>query len=112
MYVDHQPNGAIATIADILATTTAQLNISSPLNLENKYRFKILYDRIHQVSISGRQNAHGNFYKKVNFPIRYGGNSGGIADLRTNSVGILMISNEATNDPVVTSFFRMRYIDN
>ncbi len=50
---DKQTNSAIHNASDVLEDVTTQDAIVSPLNLNNKYRFKILYDKRIQLSNTG-----------------------------------------------------------
>ncbi len=108
--IDKQPNGALPSIASLLQTTNFPL--SSPLNLDNKRRFKILCDRVQVASITGKQQFVLNKYLKTQTHVRYGSNAGTVADVNTNNIFVLLISDEATNLPIVDYYFRTRYIDN
>ncbi len=109
---DSQTNGAIYTAAQLFADSTANDNLVSPLNLDNKYRFKVLYDRNHIVSSTGKSIIHLKKYIKVSDKIRYGGAAGDITDLNSASYSILAVSNEATNQPTFQRSFRVRFVDN
>ncbi len=109
---DKQPNGASATNSQIWDDATANDLIISPANLGNKYRFKVLYNKLHQMSISGNQNFRGSKYMKLAMPVRYSASAGTIADITTNNIQLWFISDEPTNLPAVRSFLRLRYVDN
>lgn len=101
MYVDKQANGATAAGSDILQTNT---NIQSFNNLSNSNRFRILYDKVHQINyttlaadaLNNFEHAevvqHHAFYKKCNIPIEFNSTTGAITEIRSNNVGIMCIS--------------------
>lgn len=109
---DKQPNGAGSTLAGILEFPSITENIVSPLNLAGKYRFRVLYDKIHRMSINGNRTVGGKKYKKLQMKVRYDGNAGTIADITTNSLALWIMSDEATNTPLIESSVRVRYVDN
>lgn len=112
LVLDRQANGAGINLSQLLQDTTAGLMLMSPLNLDNKYRFKIMYNRIHQMSINGNRAVRGQYFKKHQIKIRYGSNAGTIADLTSRNLILFFISDEATNQPLVDCFLRVRFVDN
>ncbi len=109
---DSQTNQALFTIADFLEDVTVDDAINSPRNLDNKHRFRVLYDKVHNLSITGRQISSHRFYKKLNVKLRFDNAAAAITSLTQNSLSLLVISDEATNTPAITSFVRLRYVDN
>ncbi len=108
---DKQTNQAIYNIADLLDDSTAVDNIVSPLNLNNKHRFNVIYDRVHYCSLA-KPVIHVKRTFKMNLLIRYDGSTPSIADLTQNSLSFNTVSNEATNTPTIAFFHRIRYVDN
>lgn len=110
---DRQTNQAIYTAADVLEDVSATDMVFSPINLDNKRRFQILADFVTFVSIASstiiRQYKR---YIKLNKLIRFDGSTPDITDLTQNSLSLLMVSSEATNGPQITTFSRIRFIDN
>lgn len=108
---DKQTNGVIYTQAQVLADVTANDILVSPINLDNKFRFVILYDKLFNLSFD---RASISFSKriKLNLKVRYGSNAGTILDLNSDSLSLVFISNEAANMPNITQHTRLRYIDN
>ncbi len=98
MYQDRQCNGAAATAVQILETADYQ----SFNNLAEKGRFNILMDRSVTLSSQGGGGAagtsfaeaseHGSFYKKCNIPLEFNAATGAITEIRSNNVGVLLIS--------------------
>lgn len=109
--IDKQVNQATFSASDLLFDTSANDNCVSLINLDNKGRFKILYDKIIALSPS---NAVGkfNYNKMMNLPIVYDNTGNGVADLTQKSLYLCFVSNEATNTPAVTLHARVRYVDN
>lgn len=109
---DMQTNGAIYTAADVFENSSGNADIVSPLNLKNKYRYRILYDKIHNFQDTGRKTAQDSFYKSIQMLIRYKSNNGDITDLSSNSLSIYLVSNQATNTPSINYSMRLRFVDN
>ncbi len=109
---DKQTNGALAAAGDILQDVTADDGIVSPYNLDNKYRFRMLYDRVHTLSDNGRQSIAVKKYFKLNQKLRFDGTAGDITDIPSSSYLLLFVSNEPTNTPTITRHSRLRFIDN
>ncbi len=109
VYLDTQANGATAAVTDILATAAER----SFNNLNNVSRFRILADK-RRVFSSTSGEVTGGFgenrkecfiaINNINLPIEYSGDDGAIDKIRSNNVGILVISEKAR----VSTFFRCR----
>ncbi len=117
MYQDRQCNGAIATVLGILETATYQ----SFRNLAESGRYNILVDKTIAmnrtnglsdnagVNSASEVNRSGTFFKKCSIPIEFSGATGAIAEIRSNNVGILLLSK--TNQCDFDSKIRIRYSD-
>lgn len=101
LYKDKQCNGATATATDILATADYQ----SFRNLNNSARFTVLLDKVvtlntqlsgngtaHQSGVAGRDYT---FFKKCNIPLEYDSTLGALSEIRSNNIGMLLISRNA-----------------
>ncbi len=99
LYLDKQANGATALVNDILETN----NYQSFYNLANKSRFRIYMDRTWAINANagaGNGTANdtfskfkqGTFYKRCNVPIEFDSTTGAITEIRSNNIGVLMIS--------------------
>ena len=99
LYLDKQANGATAAITDILETDDFQ----SFNQLSNKSRFRTLMDRVYDMNNSsgggdgttedyGGYTLNDSFYKKVNIPIEFDATSGLMATIRSNNIGVLILS--------------------
>lgn len=109
---DKQTNGAIYTDTDLLQDVSAQDGIVSMNNLDNKFRFRVLFDRRIAVSSDGTATKFVSFNKKLQMKIRFDADAAAITSLTSNSISVLMLSNHATLTPSVTMFSRLRYVDN
>ncbi len=116
MYLDQQANGAAALVDDILTTN----NYQSFNNLGNVDRFKILLDRtVAMNSQSGAGNGTANdysqyrvagtFFKDCSIPLEYGANTGVITEMRSNNIGVLLLSEGGLCK--FESLIRLRYSD-
>ena len=82
---DRQSNGAAPTVAGFLSPS----NVQSPRNLENRRRFKVLYDRYYQLSASGESGSEKvfKFYRRLRHPVVFNsGNAGTIADITSGAI--------------------------
>ncbi len=111
LVIDKQTNQSIYGALDLLEDVTSQDNIISPRNLNNLHRFQVLYDRVHMVSLSSPTVTVRKYIKK-DLLIRYDASTSAIADLTQSSLSLVQVSSEVTNDPNITSFIRVRYVDN
>lgn len=98
LYVDHQCNGATATVTDILASA----NYQSFRNLEQASRFTILFDKTIVVNAGAAQGDGTTFSsyssgkawkynKKCNLPILFDGATGVMTEVCCNNIGLLEI---------------------
>ncbi len=118
LYVDKQANAATATVSNFLSTADFQ----SFNQLQNKDRFITLMDRTVETNYNalasdgagvvsqGSVFGEGSFFKRVNIPIEYSGATGAITEIRSNNIGVLLIS--AVGIVGFFSKFRLRFTDN
>ncbi len=115
MYLDTQCNGAAAGLLDLFEVDDFQ----TFRNLANSHRFKILVDQTIDLNSytgagNGTTNEYGAFgksgqiYKKVNIPLEFNGVTGAITEVRSNNVGIMLISEHGTVQ--FESQFRLRFM--
>ncbi len=110
---DKQTNQAQFALADLLQNATVNDAIYSPLNIDNVSRFNVLYDKVHTLSSSGHTSViHRTVNRKLNMKTRYDGNAGTVADLPSDSMSLVWIGDEVTNDPTRSFSYRSRFIDN
>lgn len=99
VYWDKQCNGATATVTDILETA----DYLSFNNLSNKNRFSILADKMVDVSATaGAYNGSLNqfathavtksMHLRCRLPIEFSSTTGAISEIRSNNIGLLVIS--------------------
>ncbi len=109
---DRQTNEAAFLAADVLQDITAGDAINSPRELDHLRRFSVLYSRVHLLQDSGTKLVKGGFRKKLQLKLRYDANAGTISDLTQSSLALMIMSNEGTNTPTITSFVRILFVDN
>ncbi len=109
--LDKQTNQAIYGIADLLADSTGTDNIISPFNLDNKHRFRVLYDSQHYLSLS-KPAVFVERKINLNVLLRYDASTPSIADLTQNSISFIQMTNQSGTFPVITSRHRLRFVDN
>ncbi len=100
MYQDKQTNGATAAVTDILEAADYQ----SFNNLVNKGRFRTLLDKTLTLNYSGLASdgagvvsqalmfKSGTFFKSCNIPIEFDSTTGAITEIRSNNIGVLLLS--------------------
>ncbi len=116
MYLDRQCNGAAPAVTQILESADFQ----SFNNLAEKNRFRTLMDRTVNmnfdnlasdgagvVSATSKQVSF-QFYKKVNIPMEFDSTTGAITEIRSNNIGVLMISKN--NVTVMAGKIRLRFV--
>jgi len=120
---DKQCNGAAPSVAgDSGLLETA--NYQSFNSLANKGRYKVLFDKVftlNTIAMGGNGTANDSaavdrqwtFFKKCNIPIEYSGvaNPSVIAEVRTNNIFGIMISQSANSTVTLDSKFRFRFSD-
>ncbi len=109
LVLDKQTNGVIYVSGDLLEDITAQDNIVSPVNRDNKKRFRVFYDKVHLMSVAGVANGQGRKFIKVNIPVMYDSTAGDITDLTSSSLSLLTVAHTAS--VAQTVFVRIFYTD-
>lgn len=112
LVLNRQSNGATFTLADLLQDPSAGDSIVSPYNLASANRFHMYFDRSGWVS-SSVTSRHIDFTFYPNFDVLYSGTGSGIADIVTNSLSLLYLSDIASgsNGPDITWHSVTRFID-
>lgn len=117
-YYDLQPNGVAPVIGDVLATTSAVVDASiENINLNNRARFLILYDKMHVVSTGTAPVYRRKRIKLGGLETTFNSANPGatIADISTGAVGAFCPSaNFSTASgffPVVSMHVRIRFRD-
>lgn len=122
VFYDTQANAAAPTVGDLLSDTTAARYVTSPMNLANRDRFRIIYQRtwIPGMALSGiAEEAIGfhdysDMYKKIRLDTVCNNTSGGtVADIQSGSLYCLVIADSpaGTGSPRWQTTFRLRYVD-
>lgn len=110
VFMDTQPNAAAPATSDLLVSNTSVL---SPLLISGSSRFKVLFDTKKQLSLNGTEMVRSYKFKKMSVHTKYNvSNNGTIADIVTNSIYMLHMSDQAVNVPAFSYWSRLRFIDN
>ncbi len=99
VYLDKQANGAAAAVTDILESA----EFHSFNNLANKDRFRTLHDKVYALNAQAGAgdgttndaagvNEYAEFYTKMNVVIEYNSTAGAVSEIRSNNIGILLLS--------------------
>ncbi len=117
LFLDKQANGATATVLNLMETADYQ----SFLNLSNSGRFRILSDTRHSLNYatlasdgagvvsSAQVLRETKYYKSCSIPIEFDSTTGAITEIRSNNIGVLLISKN--NAAGFASKFRLRFSD-
>lgn len=107
MIIDNQQQAdSTPTLSTLLGSS---FSIVHPLNVENLGRFTVLYDRVYNLT-TDKPNVNFKLYKKIQLHTKFNGATG--SDIQKNGVYWLQFSDEDTNTPTISSYFRVRYHDN
>jgi len=112
---DAQTNAALPAVTDVLQTA----DVLSPMNLNNRDRFKILSDKWWSTGAFDQTAgaltagefcpAMEKFYKKINLEVNNSGTANTIGSIATGGVYAIVIGEVATNDFELYS--RIRFTD-
>ncbi len=118
LYVDKQCNGAGIATGDLLENAA----FHSFRNLSNSGRFTVLMDKLHTLNYGGMASDTGSvvsqsevvenytFNKSLNLPIEFSSTTGAIGEIRSNNIGVFLISSTGTCR--FDSTIRIRFSDN
>lgn len=84
----------------------------SPLRADNGHRYRVLYDEEITLDPNGHNTQYTSTFKELELKSRYDGTTAVQADISSNAIYLVIISNEPTNLPAVQGFARVRYVDN
>lgn len=116
LVLDRQANGAAPAVTDVLETAT----LKSFNNLSNKHRFRTIFDEFITVNQQcgaysgvseqfGAAIAHLGLHRNLNVAIDFSGVGGLIAEITSNNLFIMAISDTTTL--VLDYVIRLRYTD-
>jgi len=115
---DRQTNGAAPIITDILKASSP----FSQMNLNNRDRFQVLWDKVHvqpfaantatQAVSFGQTVWCGKKYRTLKHEMIFGGTAATVASIQTGSIYLLAVgTNTATADSTFIFNTRIRFID-
>lgn len=113
---DSQANGANPATTDILNVAT----YDAPMNLNNRDRFKILYDKYvttpsfvntaSALTVGSPTPRIFKIFKKMNLEQIFGGTGSTIGSIQTGSIFVLLINSEDQKTSA-DAYFRVRFVD-
>ncbi len=106
---DKQANGTALAIPLVLQNNTDVQKMQSPLNLDNKFRFTVLCDKMLEYSGDGKAHVFSSAYKKVSIKTRYSDDTALIGGINTNSIFAILIGQSTGGSVTFTT--RIRYTD-
>lgn len=118
LYQDKQTNGATAAVTDIMSQT----KVTGMFQLQNKGRFKILYNKTHVMNYGGMASdgagvvsqaiveQHHKVNLRLNIPMEFSGATGGLTEKRSNNVGLLALGTNLIMG--MNGQMRFRFSDN
>lgn len=106
IFKDNENNGTTPAVADLLESAS---NYISPLLHTNGTRFSVIKD--HTINLTKEINAK-QYKSFIRIPhhIKFSGSAG--TDTKEGNIYLLLMSDQATNLPVVDFTTRLRFIDN
>lgn len=107
---DRQVNGALPSLTDILALSSD----IAPMNLNNRDRFKVLYDQEHTVQPQGPQIEYCKMYKKIMVETtNTSTTTSAIAGIATGAIYLVCVGNGNSDTTCAQGnlFVRVRFTD-
>lgn len=117
IFYDCQTNATAPSVSDVLQTTS----YDSPLNLTNRDRFKVMFDKFYAVNSNaysaGALTAGSpmpkqiKFYKKMSMEVIFGSTGGTVGSIQTGGLFLLTICALTNNACLLDSYSRTRFTD-
>lgn len=112
LLIDKAPAGATFSTGALYDVSMAGY-VDSFRNLDYRRKFIILKEGNFQLDALGPREKIIKFYHKLNLRVQYDdSDAGSIADIQTNALYLMLMSDEATNTPTCIYNMRIRYLDN
>jgi len=118
VFYDCQSNATAPVVGDVLQFSTSYL---SPLNLNNRDRFKILHDKVISMNANvytatvltagDPVNKNWKMYRKINLDTVFGDTAATIGSIQTGSIYLMYMSAGATSFSTLGYTSRIRFID-
>lgn len=115
IFLDTKPDGstpALTGTPGLLANAT--IPVPSPRDLAYRNRYKILVDKVFQLSDVGVRKHIIKIYKKLNYHVVFNGANASYTTIRKNGLYSFVLSdyaNAGANDPTYKLFSRIRFTD-
>lgn len=131
LVVDKQADGSVPTIQEVLDVSASEPHHIAHNNMDNKFRFRILYDKVKKLTPQAITGGDGqimfSYYKDFipkhkdkmkikpfsqGLKVRYSGTGNTASDIASNSLWLFVIADAATADFSCNHVGRTRYVDN
>lgn len=112
IFCDKMQRGTDPTLAEILETTSVNVNIVSPVLHYTAGRFQVLYDKVFTLSVGNATGHAVSFEKELHQHVMYSSTTGADASNWTGALYLLFLSNDAVNPPTVQMYNRLVFTDN
>lgn len=110
--IDRQANGVAPTLGNILDTTLISSPSKAFMNLDNRARFSVIWDKKFTLDTTTYTLRDFNVFKKKLIDVTYNGITNGIGSIATNSLYLVAMSDAAAaNAPALVCGSRIRYTD-
>lgn len=110
VFVDTENTGSTPAASDVLQTTGSAFAVDSPLNVDHLPRYTILMDKKFVTSTAGQTRLNTKRYINLYKHIKYTGPNA--TDTYKNQLFILFVSDVITDDPILTYYSRLGFMDN
>jgi len=112
LVLDRQANGSTPSIGNILDNTTILVNSKAFMNLDNRARFSVIWDKKVTLDAVMKTQVDYSVFKKKLIDVTYSGTTNGIGSISTNSIWFVAVSDQGvTNAPTFVGGVRIRYTD-
>lgn len=103
-------------LQQVLSTTPSSLSLlqvtdtRSPLNIQNRGRFKIIYDDLFNLNNFDKAGMVFKINRKVPMPIQWSNATG--TNIQKNGLYVFFLSSDNTNQPLGSYYLRLSFKDN
>lgn len=110
LLIDKVPQNAQFALADLLFNSGNPL--TSNINMANRERFLILFDKVFTFSDTGATEVQTfSFRERLGFKCQYNANNGTIADITKNAIYLLLLGDQAADYPDISYSYETYYTD-
>jgi len=132
LLIDRQADGTIPTIQEVLDVGNSEPAMIAHNNMDNKFRFRVLHDKLYKCAPSGSTTTGDSSYiikyfydfikknksklkrkpLREGLKVRYSGTGNTASDIASGSLWLFVIADGASAEFAVDHVGRTRYVDN